>query len=129
MESSGAIPVQRGAESASRSDTPNSTLSLGTDRQTDDTHTASQTQAELFRASTACLMRGGTLGVFPEGFSATLPGLGDLRSGAAWAAVEHDRAARLAALERGVAWESARIVPVSIVYTDAPAYRSQVLVR
>ena len=123
MESSGAIPVRRGAETASTSDTSNNNST------TDDTHTASQTQADLFRASTACLMRGGTLGVFPEGFSATLPGLGDLRSGAAWAAVEHDCAARLAALERGVAWESVRIVPVSIVYTDAPAYQSKILVR
>ncbi|KAL1757736.1 hypothetical protein FB107DRAFT_272727 [Schizophyllum commune] len=123
MESSGAIPVQRGAETASRSHTLNNSST------TDNSRAASQTQADLFRASTACLMHGGTLGVFPEGFSATLPGLGDLRSGAAWAAVEHDRAARLAALERGVAWESARIVPVSIVYTDAPAYRSQVHVR
>ena len=123
MESSGAIPVQRSAESASRSDTSNNNST------TDNSRAASQTQADLFRASTACLMRGGTLGVFPEGFSATLPGLGDLRSGAAWAAVEHDCAARLAALERGVAWESVRIVPVSIVYTDAPAYQSKILVR
>ena len=123
MESSGAIPVQRGAETASRSHTSNNNST------TDNSRAASQTQADLFRASTACLMRGGTLGVFPEGFSATLPGLGDLRSGAAWAAVEHDRAARLAALERGVAWESVRIVPVSIVYTDAPAYQSKILVR
>ncbi|KAL1687449.1 hypothetical protein GGG16DRAFT_116940 [Schizophyllum commune] len=123
MESSGAIPVQRGAETASRSKTSNNNIT------TDNSHASSQTQADLFHASTACLMRGGTLGVFPEGFSATLPGLGDLRSGAAWAAVEHDRAAQLAALERGVAWESARIVPVSIVYTDAPAYQSEILVR
>ncbi|KAI5886623.1 uncharacterized protein SCHCODRAFT_02642185 [Schizophyllum commune H4-8] len=123
MESSGAIPVQRGGESASASITTHSSSN------TDNNRAASQTQGDLFRASTACLMCGGTLGVFPEGFSATLPGLGDLRSGAAWAAVEHDRAARPAALERGVAWESARIVPVSIVYTDTPAYQSQVLVR
>ncbi|KAI5825677.1 hypothetical protein K523DRAFT_419840 [Schizophyllum commune Tattone D] len=123
MESSGAIPVQRGAETASTLNTKSASNTAST------SHTASQTQADLFHASTACLIRGGTLGVFPEGFSATLPGLGDLRSGAAWAAVEHDRAARLAALERGVAWESARIVPVSIVYTDAPAYQSKVLVR
>ncbi|KAI4522661.1 hypothetical protein K525DRAFT_361595 [Schizophyllum commune Loenen D] len=123
MESSGAIPVQRGAETASTLNTKSASNTAST------SHTASQTQADLFHASTACLIRGGTLGVFPEGFSATLPGLGDLRSGAAWAAVEHDRAVRLAALERGVAWESARIVPVSIVYTDAPAYQSKVLVR
>ncbi|KAL1677537.1 hypothetical protein EV122DRAFT_279012 [Schizophyllum commune] len=123
MESSGAIPVQRGAETASRSKTSNNNIT------TDNSHASSQTQADLFHASTACLMRGGTLGVFPEGFSATLAGLGDLRSGAAWAAVEHDRAARLAALERGVAWESASIVPVSIIYMDAPAYQSKILVR
>ncbi|KAL1731333.1 hypothetical protein EV714DRAFT_208888 [Schizophyllum commune] len=131
MDSSGAIPVQRGADTASRSDTTNNKSHTNTSPGTTgtNTNTASQTQADLFRASTACLMHGGTLGVFPEGFSATLPGLGDLRSGAAWAAVEHDRAARLAALERGVAWESARIVPVSIIYTDATAYQSKVLVR
>ncbi|KAL1669852.1 hypothetical protein GGF50DRAFT_109917 [Schizophyllum commune] len=123
MESSGAIPVQRGAETASTLNTKSASNTAST------SHTASQTQADLFHASTACLIRGGTLGVFPEGFSATLPGLGDLRSGAAWAAVEHDRAARLAALERGVAWESASIVPVSIIYTDAPAYQSEILVR
>ncbi|KAL1705583.1 hypothetical protein EV121DRAFT_290251 [Schizophyllum commune] len=123
MESSGAIPVQRGAETASRSKTSNNNIT------TDNSHASSQTQADLFHASTACLMCGGTLGVFPEGFSATLAGLGDLRSGAAWAAVEHDRAARLPALERGVAWESASIVPVSIIYTDAPACQSEILVR
>ncbi|KAL1745940.1 hypothetical protein HDZ31DRAFT_35277 [Schizophyllum fasciatum] len=120
MQSSGAIPVQRGAESAA-SDANNHA----------DGRAASQTQADLFRASTACLLAGGTLGVFPEGFSATLPGPGDLRSGAAWAAVEHDRAAlaRAGEAEKSPPWTSARIIPVSIVYTDAPAYRSSILVR
>lgn len=117
MESSGAIPVQRGAENAGN--------------KSNDERAASQTQADLFRASTACLMAGGTLGVFPEGFSATLPGIGELRSGAAWAAVEHDRAARLeaAARKQEGGWTSARIVPVSIVYVDAPGYQSRVCVR
>jgi 1-acyl-sn-glycerol-3-phosphate acyltransferase len=80
---------------------------------------AGSSNRSMFAAAEACLARGGTVAVFPEGITHDSPRLAPIRTGAARIA--------LGAHEEGV--PGVVVVPVGITYEDKVALRSRVLVR
>ncbi|KAG1726619.1 uncharacterized protein EDB91DRAFT_57778 [Suillus paluster] len=112
LTSSGSIPVYRNPNSFSSSNPLNSSSS-------------SASQADLFRHTSAALVAGEVIGVFPEGTSYTEPGIVQVKDGAAWAAVEYAKVINMSGKEG----KELVIVPAAIVYTDKSKYQSRVCVR
>ena len=108
MLSSGAIPVKRNAYNG------NGTVS--------GSGSGVSPQISLFHESSMALAHGAVIGVFPEGTSYTSPGILQVMSGAAWAAIDYVKWTR----EQAVKCKKLTIVPVGIVYTDKARYQSRV---
>jgi 1-acyl-sn-glycerol-3-phosphate acyltransferase len=79
-----------------------------------DDPTQMERNAEAFKAAVAALRDGSVVAMFPEGISHHSPGLAPMKTGAA-------RLALAAAAELGAALP---IVPVGVIYRDAPTFRS-----
>ncbi|KAG0702658.1 acyltransferase [Suillus ampliporus] len=112
LTSSGSIPVYRNPNSSSSSSLPPN-------------NNGSASQADLFRHTSAALVAGEVIGVFPEGTSYTEPGIVQVKDGAAWAAVEYVKVMNLSGKEG----KELVIIPAAIVYTDKSKYQSRICVR
>ncbi|KAF9267667.1 hypothetical protein L218DRAFT_1073776 [Marasmius fiardii PR-910] len=118
LSSSGAIPVKRN---------PN--------RGANTPETTTLSHSELYASTCHALSRGEAIGVFAEGASYTRPGIVQIMSGAAWAAVEYIKwereRAHTSRKDRGISRnaEGLVIIPVAVVYTDKSQYLSRILVH
>ncbi|TFK67208.1 hypothetical protein BDN72DRAFT_843378 [Pluteus cervinus] len=121
LSSSGAIPVKRNPNTNNGGSTTSPSDSSGGSS----TPPSTSSQASLFLETSKALARGEVIGVFPEGTSYTEPGIVQMMSGAAWAAVDYAKW-----IEEGNGREmDLVIVPVGIVYTDKSRYLSRICVR
>ncbi|KAI5123067.1 hypothetical protein M0805_000501 [Coniferiporia weirii] len=124
LRSAGSIPVARNHTHTQRepqkiTGSDNSTLKAGKgDRN------AGEGKQALFNVTYQELSRGGTLAVFPEGTSYTMPRIVQVKEGAARAALGFARWG----LEVGCN-NSVSVVPVGIVYTDKSKYRSRLYIQ
>lgn len=127
LSSSGAIPVRRNPNNGNGS----------TSGRTDAVTNGGASQSSLFRETSAALIKGELIGVFPEGTSYTQPSIIQVMPGAAWAAVEYARHVRDRRNDGDVKGteefcggkRDLVIVPVGIVYTDKSRYRSRIFVK
>lgn len=130
LSSAGSIPVERSRRpqapppppsASSLSDDPKHAL----DRRQDRPRGEAELRA-LFTATYEDLLRGGALGVFPEGTSYTMPRIVQVKEGAARAALGY---LKWCGVGPGAAAGGIQVVPVGIVYTDKSKYRSRVYVE
>lgn len=114
LESSGAIPVQR---NPNRDTTNTNGKAIG-----------NATSSNLFKSTSQALSQNQVIGVFPEGTSYTQPGIVQVMSGAAWAAVAYVKwqQQQLQHTEVNEERRKLKIVPVGIVYTDKSHFQSRV---
>ncbi|OZJ04891.1 hypothetical protein BZG36_02494 [Bifiguratus adelaidae] len=88
----------------------------------------------LYAATYDVLALGECVGVFPEGTSHTLPGIGEFRDGTSWAALGYAKSlldAEGEGAERRTKYQArpADVLPVAIVYQDKSKYRSKIIVQ
>jgi glycerol-3-phosphate O-acyltransferase/dihydroxyacetone phosphate acyltransferase len=81
----------------------------------------------LFKGTFDALRNDKVVALFPEGTSYTEPRIMQVKDGAAWAALEYAGLQREQPTDTGS--KGIVIVPVAIVYTNKPKYRSDVSLR
>ncbi|SOV05352.1 uncharacterized protein UDID_07733 [Ustilago sp. UG-2017a] len=81
----------------------------------------------LFEGTFEAMKAGGTIALFPEGGSYTIPKLAKLKMGAAWAALEYSNFLQLK--EGGKRETEVKILPTAVVFDDKSVFRSRGVLR